>query len=335
MTAGVMLVKTSVGVVRPLLFVDDRYMEKAKAEAKRGVRVLHIDAFKEHIRKFRRVRFEAEDVTVARLARWKKNFYGTRFIPTSDTIENMRRAKKPEELRAIRKACRITDGVLAALPRLIRIGMSENTLGWEIEKLSHNLGADCMAFETIVAFGRNTSRPHHRPTTKKLKKGAIVQIDMGVKVNGYCSDCSRVFFTGKPTEEQKKIHALLVKIVKECTKRAKAEASNRALDKLARNMLKKHRLRTPAPSTRAELGAGRSRAPALNTLFLHSLGHGVGLELHEGVNLSLKAKNYKLKAREVVTIEPGVYFPGKWGMRIEDTILVTRRGGRNLTHVMK
>jgi len=141
-----------------------------------------------------------------------------------------------------------------------------------------------------------------------------VQIDMGIKVDGYCSDCSRVFFTGKPTKEQKKVFDLLLLIVKETTKMAKPGALNTKIDKCARDAL-------------TEEGYG--------DLFLHSLGHGIGLEVHEGVNLSSKLvggrRAMPLFSNEVVTTEPGVYFAGKWGMRIEDTVVVTRGGGKRLT----
>ncbi len=298
------------GNAAPLLFVDGRYTEKAADEAKRGIRILHRSELRGVLKRMKRIRFEAEDVTVSRLKRWKKQFREVTFLPSEGIVEKWRRAKRPDEIQAIKKACRVTDKVLHILPRKIRPSMTEKELGWEIEKLSRECGADGMAFETIVAFGPSTSRPHHRPTDRKLRKGEIVQIDMGVKVRGYCSDCSRVFFTGKPSEEQKKVFALLLAIVQETTKMAKTGASNRALDRYARKVLKKF---------------------GWDKHFLHSLGHGVGLEIHEGVNISGKAKHTKLLRNEIITTEPGVYFADKWGMRIEDTTLVTRKGGESLT----
>lgn len=327
LTAGVMLLKGQ----KRLLFVDDRYLEKAKTEARKGIRVLHIDELKKTLKRSKRVRFEAEDVTVARLKRWKKRFRGTRFVPSENVVEEWRRQKKPEELRAIQKACRITDRVLQTVPSFLRVGAprrgapTEKRLAWEIEQMSRTLGVDAMAFETIVAFGQHTSRPHHRPTKRKLRRGDIVQIDMGVKVHGYCSDCSRVFFTGKPLDEQQQIFNLLVHVVKECTKRARAGTSNTALDRFARGLMRY--------AGKNELP--RYRKTGYEKFFLHSLGHGVGLEIHEGLNLTSRkgAKRTKLLQNEVITIEPGVYFQGKWGMRIEDTVVVTRKGGQRLTRV--
>ena len=309
LTDGLLLVR---GRKRPmLLFVDNRYTEKAADEAKRSIRVIHGNELPRYLKRYKRVRFEANDVTVARLKRWKKQFRGTNFLPSEGVIEGWRRAKTKEEVRATLKACRITDRVLSALPRKIRMGMSEKDLGWEIEKLSRSFGADAMAFETIVAFGSSSSRPHHRPTNRTLRRGNLIQIDMGVKVDGYCSDCSRIFFTAKMTTEQKNVFDVLLQIVQETTTMAKTGASNRALDRYARKKLKKF---------------------GWDKFFLHSLGHGVGLEIHEGLNLSARAEPKKLLQNEVITTEPGIYFEGKWGMRIEDTILVGKRGGIRLTH---
>jgi Xaa-Pro aminopeptidase len=302
------------------LFVDGRYIERARMEAKNMI-VHPIDDLEKEMKRLQSVRFEALDLTVDRLQRWKKRFKGTTLIPSTNVIEDLRRSKTEMELKAIRKACRITDQILARIPMILSdcckdaecCPPTEKSLAWDIEKLAHDFGADELSFDTIVAFGPNTSRPHHKPTSRKLKKGDIVQIDMGVRVNGYCSDCSRVFFTEKPTEEQKKVFDLLVRIVQETTAMAKPGVSTAALDTYARKAMKKD---------------------DYDTHFLHSLGHGVGLEIHEGVSLSsqkLKVRSQKLKADEVITTEPGIYLEGRWGMRIEDTIVVTAKGGNSLT----
>src|SRR3989344_1208806 len=290
------------------LFVDNRYTEKAKKEALRGIRVLSIDDLEKSLKKLKNVRFDAEDVTIARLNRWKKRYKRVRWIPSEGVIEEMRRMKNNDEIRAIRKACTITDDVMKRIPRMLHGNITEKNLAWEIEKLSRALGAEAMAFDTTGGFGDHTARPHHAPTDRKLKAHDIVQIDMGVKVNGYCSDCSRVFFIGKPTQEQQDVFDLLVKTVKETTKQVKAVVTNHALDLYARKLLGNY-----------------------DQFFTHGLGHGVGLEIHEGVSLSKRAPKQKIKANEVITIEPGVYLEGKWGMRIEDTILVTKKGSERLT----
>ncbi len=290
------------------LFVDSRYIEKAKKEASRGITVLPIDDLEKHVRKIKSLLFEADDVTVSRLQRWKKRFRGTRLIPSMGVVEEMRRMKSWDEIRAIRRACKITDHVMKKIPHMLKVGRTEKQVAWEIEKLAHELGADAMSFDTIVGFGPHTARPHHSPTHRKLTKRDIVQIDMGVKVDGYCSDCSRVFFVGKASEEERKVFNLLAKTVKETTQQVKAGMTNHALDRYARTMLGSY-----------------------EPYFTHGLGHGVGLEIHEGMSLSKKAGKQVLKTNEIITIEPGIYLPGKWGMRIEDTILVTKNGSERLT----
>ena len=346
MTFGLMIMNGK----RRMLFVDSRYMEKAKKEAKNGTRVFLIDDLDAEIKKLKAVRFEADDATVSRCERWKKHFRGTKLIPSTGVIEEMRRSKNTEEIGAMRKACKITDQVMKKIPSLLRIrNITEKRLAWEIEKLSRELGAENMAFDTIVGFGDHTSRPHHSPTDRKLKKRDIVQIDMGVKVNGYCSDCSRVFFFGKPTEEQKNIFHLLASVMQETTKQVKAGVTNHALDTFARSMLRRGAEPVPPAFPKRCVGGseveglGRPREKMmtltsgknLDEFFTHGLGHGVGLEIHEGASLSKRSPKQTLKKNEAITIEPGIYFEGKWGMRIEDTVLIERNGAKPLTRCGK
>lgn len=309
MTFGIMILDGR----KRMLFVDSRYSEKAEKEAAHGITVLPIDELEQRMKQHKRIRFEAEDVSVARLARWKKKYHGTTFVPSAGVIEDMRRVKSADEIAAIRKACKITDQVLINVPKFLhKQSITERALAWEIEKLSRMLGAESMAFETIVGFGDHTARPHHSPTNRILKKRDVVQIDMGVMVEGYCSDCSRVFFVGKPSEDERKVFELLVNTVIECTKKIKAGVTNHALDHYARKMLGEY-----------------------EQLFTHGLGHGVGLHIHEGASLSKRSPKQSIKHHEVITIEPGIYIAGKFGMRIEDTVLVEKNGAKILTKCRK
>jgi Xaa-Pro aminopeptidase len=167
---------------------------------------------------------------------------------------------------------------------------------WALE-----LGADGLAFDPIVAFGTHTSSPHHHPTSRALQKGHLVQIDVGAKVKGYCGDMSEVYFTAKPTALQKKVYDTLTEAKNKAMRSVKAGVTTHALDRIARDVLKRD---------------------GFDAYFTHALGHGVGLDIHEGVTLSQKAPAQTLLAGEVITIEPGVYFDGKWGMRVEDMIVV-------------
>ncbi|MBT3835391.1 aminopeptidase P family protein [Candidatus Peribacteria bacterium] len=289
------------------LFTDSRYLEIAKSAPKK-ISVHNIDNLSKRLKKAKKVRFESEDITVSRLNRWKKLFKGTKLIPAEEIIEKIRRRKSNEEIKNIKKACAITDEIMKKIPRMLKPGIKESKLSWKIESLAHELGAESMSFDSIVAFGKNSSKPHHKPGNSKLKKGDVIQIDIGVKVNGYCSDCSRVFFASKPTDKQKQVFDLLSKTVTEVTKLTKTGCTNISLDKAARKILGEY-----------------------EEYFIHSLGHGVGLEVHEGPSISQKAKKVKLLENEVITIEPGIYFPGKWGMRIEDTVVVGTKNGKRLT----
>ncbi len=296
MSAGCLLVLPR----KMVLYADGRYAERARAVAT-GCTVKSPAELKEGLSELRSCAFEADQVTVARLERWEKTFKRTRFLPRSGVIEQFRRSKTADEVRSIKHACDITLSILSAVPRMLKPGVTEEAIAWSIAELARKKGAGGLAFETIVGFGEHTALPHHHPTARRLRKGDIVQIDMGVTVDGYCSDYSRVYFTAAPSAEQKKAYTALQKAKKSAEKLVKTGASTRALDREARRVLKLY-------------GYGPE--------FCHSLGHGVGLDIHEGVTLSTKAPDQKLLRGEVITIEPGLYFQGKWGMRIEDTIIV-------------
>ena len=325
LTAGYLLLRSR----SKILFVDGRYSEKAEATAKKGIRIQPIGALGKWLKPYKRIRFEADDVTVSRLTRWEKRYRKIRFVPSEGVVEELRRKKMKREIEAIREACNVTDKVIRKIGRGLarQAPTTEKQLAWEIQKLSHDLGADAMAFDTIVAFGNHTSRPHHSPTDRKLKKGDLIQIDMGVKVDGYCSDCSRVFFTANPTKEQWQVFRLLQSVVADCTRLAKAKATNHMLDKKARDLI-----RTGYdPYQMTSFITKMTKEKTLDEYFTHGLGHGLGLEIHEGARLSTRADRQSLKESEVITIEPGLYFPGKWGMRIEDTVLVRKSFGERLT----
>jgi Xaa-Pro aminopeptidase len=284
------------------LFVDHRYTEMAHQSVKNGITVQNLNDLKNTLCDISVVAFEGNDVTVARLTQWQKKYKNTKFVQSSDLIEELRREKGPEELQKIRKACIITKRILREMPSLLTIGISEQELEWAIQCKAREYGAMHMAFETIVAFGENTSKPHHHPTERRLQKGDLVQIDMGVAVDGYASDYSEVYFTDRPTPEQKKTLSALRKAAKAAKALVKEGVSNRLLDQTARKILKTY---------------------GYDKEFSHALGHGLGLEIHEGVVISSKAPLMKLKKNEVITIEPGLYFAGKWGMRVEETVVVS------------
>lgn len=285
-----------------ILFVDSRYKESAEKNVRSGVIVKDPKELPGMLKELKYCGFESEDVTVSRHASWKKKFPGTKFTSTEGVLQEFRRTKEPDELAAMRKAERITRELLRRIPVVLRHSLSELELSHKLNIWALELGADGMAFDTIVGFGSNTSIPHHKPTTRMLKKGHVVQIDLGAKVRGYCSDASEVFFTTRPTDLQERVHGALVDAQKAALKLLKPGVSNRVLDRAARAVLDEE---------------------GLDPYFTHSLGHGVGLDIHEGVTLSSKAPELKLLKNEVITIEPGVYFEGKFGMRVERMLVVS------------
>lgn len=284
-----------------VLFVDSRYAEMASVRADPKLLVADPADIKTHLAGFRSVGFESDNITVARLDRWKTQFKNKKFVQINGFVEGLRRIKDTQEIATLTAACTLTKKALSRVTSFLRYGMTEQDLALELYTYCIKRGADGMAFETIVGFGENTSKPHHKPSNRKLKKGDIVQIDMGAVVDGYCSDYSRVYFTAEATPKQMKAYRALKEAKKSAEKLLKPGVLNTALDAEARRVLKLH---------------------GYDKEFSHSLGHGVGMDIHEGTTLSMKAPPTKLLKNEVVTIEPGLYFAGKWGMRLEDTRIV-------------
>ena len=296
LSAGLLLIRPQL----TMLFVDGRYREVASKRAQRGLTVRDWSSLASVLKRIPRCGCEAEDVTLARVRGWKRKFKNTKFIQKEGIIEQFRRQKDSDELRSFRRAQKITHRIMERIPAALTRGITERALAWKLRDWARQLGADDLAFGPIVAFGSNTSQPHHCPANRKLRKRDIVQIDVGARVNGYCADQSRVFFVGKPTQWQQQVYAAVDEAKRAAMEAVLAGVTNHELDKIARAVLKRHKL---------------------EKYFVHSLGHGVGLEIHEGVSLSQKAPKMKLLRGEIVTIEPGVYIPGKFGMRLEEEVI--------------
>lgn len=257
------------------------------------------------------VEFESAHLSVDGLKMWKKRLKGIKLSPTKTPLEALRAQKDAEEIHALKKSQKINEAVLERIKNLFKTGVTELELAWQIKAIGHELGADDISFEPIVAFGPNSAVPHHHNSTRKLKAKDIVLIDMGMKLNGYCSDMTRTFFVGKPTAEQAHVYNTVLAAQLAAEKVLKAGVPCAELDQLAR----------------ATMGP-------LAEHFGHSLGHGIGLDVHETPNLSSRSKDI-LKENMVVTLEPGIYLPGKFGVRIEDMGRVTPTGYENFTKFRK
>jgi Xaa-Pro aminopeptidase len=222
--------------------------------------------------------------------------------PLEGVVEELREIKAPEELAAMRRALELSEAVLRRVSGELAPGQTEKEVAWEIEKGLREGGAESLAFPSIVAAGENSARPHHQPGDHMLQAGEPIIIDMGARLNGYCADITRTYIIGPPDEQFKKIYSLVRRA------QAQAEAGLRAgMDSLDADAL--------AREVIAAAGYGEA--------FGHSLGHGVGLAVHENPAMSPnKERRSVLKAGSVVTVEPGIYLSGWGGVRLEDMALL-------------
>lgn len=252
------------------------------------------------------VGFEENYVTYAGYKELIRKYKINNLVETEHIIEKQRMIKDKEEISNIQKACEITDDCFSYILSYIIPGMTEKQIAEEIEEYFKRR-TDGLAFDTIVASGENTSKPHAVPTDRKIQKQDIIMIDMGCKVNGYCSDMTRTFFVGNVPDMIKPVYDLVLKNQVQTLDEMKDGSSTRLLTKMVENDFKLN---------------GHS--------LIHSLGHGLGMEIHEAPYVSYRS-DAQLKENMVVTDEPGIYIPGKFGIRIEDTVQITKFGCISLT----
>lgn len=253
------------------------------------------------------VGFEEEYVTYSKYKEYMHRYRINNFVETENIVEKQRVIKDEEEIEDTRKACEITDNCFKHLLDFIKIGMTEKEVAHEIQRYFDEQGADGLAFDSIVASGVNSSKPHAVPTDKAIKDGDIITIDFGCKYNGYCSDMTRTIFVGYVKEEIKEVYNLVLKNQKQTLEQMYDGANTKILFKMVDNDFNIHRYE-----------------------LTHALGHGVGLDIHEEPSIGPKKENL-LKENMIVTDEPGIYIPGKFGVRIEDTVLITKSGCETLT----
>ena len=252
------------------------------------------------------VGFEESYVTYAKYKQYMHKYKINNLVETENMIEKQRMIKDEEEIESIKKACKITDDCYTYILNYIKPGMTEKEIAQKIDEY-YNKYAEGTSFETIVASGENTSKPHAIPSNRKIEKIDIITIDMGCKVNGYCSDMTRTFFVGEVPSQVKSIYELVLKNQEQVLNDIRDGANTKQIAKMVDNDFRLH-----------------------NHNLIHALGHGVGLEIHEGPVLSVKSESV-LKENMVITNEPGIYIPGQFGVRIEDTVLVNKGGCEVLT----
>lgn len=318
--------KSSDGLVavfrdKTYLLIDFRYIEKARATVTAAEVIeanLPYKTLSELIKKHgvKKVHVEAETMTLAAFERLKKSVNDVEFDGSellSAAINRLRTIKDDEELRCIKKAQEIAETAFDAILNFIRPGITEREIALELNRQMLINGAEDISFETIALSGANTSMPHGVPSDKMVCEGEFVLMDFGAVYNGYHSDMTRTVCVGKPTGEMEKVYNTVLEAQLRCLEAAKAGITGEELDAAARAVI--------------DFAGYKDN-------FGHALGHGVGLEIHEGPIASPRNKE-KLKAGSVVTIEPGIYIAGKFGVRIEDFVILTENGCDNLTKCAK
>ena len=302
-----------------LLVSDGRYAEQARAQtAAAGVdatlvigatQAEQLAAVAEAVADHPRLGLEADGVTWTQQRDLSGRFAGHELVATRDLVEAVRRVKEPAEVARIRAACAIADAALTELLPRLAAGPTEREFALDLEFAMRRRGATKVSFDPIVAAGPNGALPHARPSDRPIGRGELVVIDFGCIVDGYCSDMTRTVSVGDPGPEA----VGLWEAVRESQRQGCAAV---------------------APGVACATVDGASRAvldaAGLGEYFVHSTGHGVGLEIHEGPRVA-KTTTDTLDAGFVVTVEPGVYLPGVGGVRIEDTLVVTADGAVPLT----
>ena len=252
------------------------------------------------------VGFEESYVTYANYKHYMQLYKINNLVETENIIEQQRMIKDVEEIKNIKKACEITDNAFEYICKYIKKGMTEKQIAKELENYMLDSGANGIAFETIIASGENSSMPHAVPTDRKIQSNDVILIDFGCKYNGYCSDMTRTIFVDGITDSERNIYNLVLENQEKVLEEIKEDANCRILTMMVESDFK-------------------VKGHTLD----HALGHGVGLDIHELPYVG--RKDYNLKENMIITDEPGIYIPGIFGIRIEDTILVNKFSCERLT----
>ena len=295
-----------------IYFTDSRYTEEAKSFLKNKIKLKECNGsvFKWIAEAsislgLKRLGFEERYLPFAEFTKIREHLKGhLELIPTHSIVEDKRQIKDAGEIEKLKQATKVTALVLEHIKKFLVSGVKEIEVAAEFERFIRYQGCSASAFDIIVASGPNSSQPHHLSGQRRLRDNESVLIDLGVDYQGYKSDLTRVLFLGKMKVLVRKVYDIVSKAQELAIKRVRPGAEMAAIDKVAREYI-------------ASKGYAR--------YFIHNLGHGLGLEVHEDPRISGNEAS-ALKPGMVFTIEPGIYLPGKFGIRIEDMILVTNKG---------
>jgi Xaa-Pro aminopeptidase len=301
------------------LVTDSRYVTDARKEARDFEITLFNKGLLEGLPELigslgiKKLGFEEDHLTWGLHQKLAKNLrklvFPVRLSPLKGLVEDMRVIKDKDEIRAMASSADLMSEVLDEVIESLKPGLTEKSIAWQIEGLAREKGADSLAFPSIVASGPNGALPHALPTTRKLGPGEPIVLDVGVKLDGYCCDMTRTIFLGKPNPKFRKIYNIVRQAQLAALKEIRPGVESTYLDSVAREIIK-------------DAGYG--------VYFGHSLGHGVGLATHERPRLSPQLP-VGLQEGMVVTVEPGIYLPGKGGVRLEEMVVIEKNGPRILT----
>ncbi|MCS6948963.1 MAG: Xaa-Pro peptidase family protein [bacterium] len=304
-----------------VLLTDRRYTLRAQREAS-GFEVVVPDNPDDDIlktqletRHLRRVGFEANHVTVKTLESWQEKYQelGVEWVATDGVVEELRQVKDGEEIAAIREACGIADAAFRHIQLFMQPETVELDVAMELDFYMRRQGARRAAFDIIVASGENSAMPHAETSERRFRPGDFVILDYGAEVDGYCSDITRTVVIGKASEEQRRMYHTVLEAQLRAIEAIKPGVKGCDVDSVARQVI-------------SDAGYGDH--------FTHSLGHSLGLSVHDGIGFAQKSE-VVLEPGMVFTVEPGIYIEGVGGVRIEDDILVTEEGCEVLTHAPK
>lgn len=304
LSAGKMLVWAD---KEPILIVDNRYYEMCVRKTNFPVKLAEKFKIEEALQGVSRLGFDSENTSYQNYLNLQKLLNNIQLVPLNNPLLKIRCFKDEEEIRCLREAAALGKRGYEHVKGLLKEGISEKALAIELEIFWKTQGGEGLAFEPIIAFGENSAMPHYRAGDTQLKRGDTVLMDMGVKWNAYHSDLSRTLFWGDPPAKIQEIYSIVQEAQTRAIKACRPGVLIGDLDEIARGYI-------------TEKGFGEQ--------FLHSLGHGVGLEIHEWPILRNKDpyRNEPLKEGMVITIEPGIYIPGMGGVRIEDMVHITADG---------
>lgn len=295
------------------LLTDFRYVEQAKQQAPAFNVMRHaavwMDSLPELVGPGQRLGFEQEHLTYAQFKELEQRLQ-VELVPVCGLVEGLREVKDDQELAWMQQATEIAEAAFAEILPLITAGRSEAEIAFELEITMRRRGSEGIAFPIISASGPRSALPHGAPTERVLQAGDFLTLDFGAVVHGYRSDMTRTVVLGQPSEQQSEIYHVVLQAQLAAQQAVRPGILGKAVDQVAREII---------------------TAAGYGECFGHGLGHGVGLQIHEGPSAGMRGETI-LQPGMVVTVEPGIYIPGWGGVRIEDMVVVTSDGYRNFNH---